>query len=587
MKKLLATIMALVMALSLLPTAWATGSSDSEDKTVAKVGSVAYTNLADAVVAVTNGIGKTIELQDNATLKKQLDLSNVTINGHGHTISADTTATTNWDSDNSGKHLINMSSYVVLDDVTLDCSGTSGGVQAYTATNVTLHNVTVKNTTAACALNVNASQVTLTGTFTAKDNKWGDSDSNYINLSWGSDITKSVKCTVDISNATLNGVTKIWTDSSDLTNSGASSAENYGNKFEVIGADAKEWGKNTVTYETSKTGIAYIPLKPATIEISGSTSAKLSEKTATLNYTYDGDATKFEVKSSNTDVATVTDNSRRLTVNLNKAGTTTITVSADKTSVYKAASDTLVLTVLDVGNTETRTEKSETGEVTTTVTDVNLPENDTKVAVTIDASATTTVAINADVAKKLSEAKAEIETVEVKTAVATLTIDKNALKTLTATEGDLVLTVSKSETSTTETKFDLTAKVGDKNAFETSAGKITITVPMDAPGFRQQLVCYYVAEDGARTRMGGTGYKNGSFSWDTNHFSTFVIVTETVSNSRASINISGSSTGTTTTTTTTTGKAASATTFDAGVGIYAATAILSVTGMAWVGKKKH
>ena len=28
-------------------------------------------------------------------------------------------------------------------------------------------------------------------------------------------------------------------------------------------------------------------------------------------------------------------------------------------------------------------------------------------------------------------------------------------------------------------------------------------------------------------------------------------------------------------------------TFDAGVGIYAVTAVLSVTGMAWVGKKRH
>ena len=28
-------------------------------------------------------------------------------------------------------------------------------------------------------------------------------------------------------------------------------------------------------------------------------------------------------------------------------------------------------------------------------------------------------------------------------------------------------------------------------------------------------------------------------------------------------------------------------TFDAGVGIYAVTAVLSVTGMAWAGKKRH
>ncbi len=62
-----------------------------------------------------------------------------------------------------------------------------------------------------------------------------------------------------------------------------------------------------------------------------------------------------------------------------------------------------------------------------------------------------------------------------------------------------------------------------------------------------------------------------------------MIETETVSTSRAYIDLNGSSSATTTTVK----KSSSATTFDAGVGIYAVSAILSVTGMAWVGKKKH
>ena len=39
--------------------------------------------------------------------------------------------------------------------------------------------------------------------------------------------------------------------------------------------------------------------------------------------------------------------------------------------------------------------------------------------------------------------------------------------------------------------------------------------------------------------------------------------------------------------TTTDTKTDSPKTFDAGVGIYAVTAVLSVTGMAWAGKKRH
>lgn len=55
------------------------------------------------------------------------------------------------------------------------------------------------------------------------------------------------------------------------------------------------------------------------------------------------------------------------------------------------------------------------------------------------------------------------------------------------------------------------------------------------------------------------------------------------STSRAYIVIDSAAAADTTTAT----KATAAKTLDAGVGIYAATAILSVTGMAWVGKKKH
>ena len=35
------------------------------------------------------------------------------------------------------------------------------------------------------------------------------------------------------------------------------------------------------------------------------------------------------------------------------------------------------------------------------------------------------------------------------------------------------------------------------------------------------------------------------------------------------------------------GKSSSPKTFDAGMGIYAVTAVLSVTGMAWTAKKRH
>ena len=181
----------------------------------------------------------------------------------------------------------------------------------------------------------------------------------------------------------------------------------------------------------------------------------------------------------------------------------------------------------------------------------------------------------------------EVETVTIKTNLADLTLDKKALATVLAGTDvnghySLEITITESHPSATKQQFEITATVNGTNVFVKSNGYITVTVPKDAPGFRQQYVCY-CTDNGGHVRMGGIGYSNKTFSWRTNHFSTFVIETETVSTSRAYIDLNGSSSATTTTVK----KSSSATTFDAGVGIYAVSAILSVTGMAWVGKKKH
>ncbi len=63
--------------------------------------------------------------------------------------------------------------------------------------------------------------------------------------------------------------------------------------------------------------------------------------------------------------------------------------------------------------------------------------------------------------------------------------------------------------------------------------------------------------------------------------------TTTRSTSRAYIVIDSAAAAAADTTTTTAAKATAAKTLDAGVGVYAVSAVLSVTGMAWIGKKKH
>ena len=70
MKKVLATILALVMALGLTTAAWAEGEGATK---VAKIGDTEYATLQEAVNAAT--AGQTIVLQDNVTLTASLNVA--------------------------------------------------------------------------------------------------------------------------------------------------------------------------------------------------------------------------------------------------------------------------------------------------------------------------------------------------------------------------------------------------------------------------------------------------------------------------------------------------------------------------------
>lgn len=455
------------------------GAASKSDDSVACVmgqgSTLYYDDLAAALDYALRENGMTVALLKNVTVTDTLYLyGGVTIDGGGHTITADGNVSWKFDQGDGNKSLINVYGLgAVVKNVTLDGSNLAGGVHVFDGAAATLENVTVANPVYNWVLTVYGARATVVGNFTAK----GVVGAARIEL--GGRPTIDNKTVVDITKATLTGISEFWTTAAVLA-ACSITPDNYESLFEILGAAEKGFVKKAAYTEGGTLdGVAYVPV----------------------------------VDTTDTTVSDVT-------------------IPADKTVKIDA-------------------------------TDEAAPN-----------ARTATVTIEKDTAKKLKDAAANgtVETVEIKTNVATLTIDKAALNTLTATEGDLVLRVNKSLTGSAETTFILTAQIDGKDVFTSSVGKITVTVPVDAPGPRQRLVCYYVADDGTRTRMGGAGYQNGSFSWDTNHFSTFVVVTEQVSSSGH------------TTITTNTGKATSATTFDAGMGIYAVGAILSVTGMAWVGK---
>ena len=206
---------------------------------------VAYKSLAISLEkAVT---GDTVVLFNNVETIEQINVpTGVTLDGNNKFIKANNN---DWSTENGSKMLLEISSNATVKNVTLDSNKQACGVQAYTATDVKLDNVTITNSKNA-GLIVNASQVTISGNLSMSGNKWGD----YINLGWGSGITGAPeKCTVTFVNAILDGVNMVWTDKDDLKHACGESAtqSDWSKKFEVQGID--------LIQTNADSGIACVP----------------------------------------------------------------------------------------------------------------------------------------------------------------------------------------------------------------------------------------------------------------------------------------------------------------------------------------
>ena len=92
MKKVLATILALVMALGVTTAAWAEGEGTTAN--VAKIGETGYATLAEAITAAADG--DTIVLQADAAINSNTQITkNVAIDLNGKTVTVTTVGTQN------------------------------------------------------------------------------------------------------------------------------------------------------------------------------------------------------------------------------------------------------------------------------------------------------------------------------------------------------------------------------------------------------------------------------------------------------------------------------------------------------------
>ena len=119
--------------------------------------------------------------------------------------------------------------------------------------------------------------------------------------------------------------------------------------------------------------------------------------------------------------------------------------------------------------------------------------------------------------------------VELKTDVGTLTISDAAWNDMTAkaTKGDetasVVIKLEDKSTESSNPVYEVTATVGEENAFDGSGdGAVTISVPYAADEEKGN-VKVYCTDDGKMEDM-NAALSDGILSWTTSHFSTFEVV---------------------------------------------------------------
>ena len=191
-----------------------TGEITISGDAVASIGNRGYLTLGAALTAAISG--DVILLRNNVELDSTLTIdstkSGITIDGDGqYTISPST-------SFSSGKDLVLVTGdNVTIRNLTVDGkSQAKHGIQFYCAANGAIENVTSQNNNMGCGILINASTVTASGTIKFENNGWG----NAINVGFGSGIDDAPGASLDVTNATLEGVTAIYADASDVQRAG-------------------------------------------------------------------------------------------------------------------------------------------------------------------------------------------------------------------------------------------------------------------------------------------------------------------------------------------------------------------------------
>lgn len=571
MKKVTSILMAFVLMLTLIPTAWAEGESVGTGTGVAMIGDATYETLADAVAKADNG----------ATIKLLKDTAeDITILA-GKTITIDL----------NGKKITNKSA----DTITVE----RGAALTINGTG------TVDNVTHGKAAIVNGGTVVLNGGLYTRskedmeNNKDTGGKNSYYTILNDNGGVMTINAGVEVKN--------IGHFSSMIRNGGttASTLTINGGTFSGGINTVKNDGAGTLTINggdfSNTTQFVVMNWHKATIN-GGSFKAQPTAEAVLFTSAYGKDAEvlgELTINNGNFECANKTQSLIQDYYDKDNTGTATITGGTFNTNpkdYVPAAGYTVAKAASGLYTVSTKTVKEDgTGE------------NTSAVKLEVPATSGGTV-IDTTVNKNDIETNKELTVTNGKTAV---TINQAGVNKIGAI--DLKLDI-KADSKTPESAntaaynkaiagkdansavvVNISLTNGASNVFTTNVANAyaLVTVPYSTDKADKLTVYYLNGSDAtALTKVvdaADSGAALNTFSYDaTNklitlklpHFSEYLISTTAT---RSVVHHYGGSSTTTTTGT----KTNSPTTFDAGVGIYAVSAILSVTGMAWVGTKQR
>lgn len=553
MKKVTSILMAFVLMLTLIPTAWAEGESVGTGTGVAMIGDATYETLADAVAKADNGA--TIKLLKDVAMDSTLVLNkDTTLDLNGHKI-------TNGSSLKTADYLIKITKEAnvsivgnkegsAIADARNNKTGTITAISIYGKLVVDGDALTISRGTNGIALKVDEDSgkqgilVVKSGTITSTQaiQNWGSTtiDGGVLNGDVDSFAYPDLGGDMTINAGTFNG-------------SVYSAQLKFGGKWPAVSAKTTITGGNfkgiiAEYYNDGTNGVQPVERveKPADtaesvlIVTGGTFSTNPKDYVPTTGFTVAKKGDVYTVAKKDTD----------------KDGTVENT-SAVKLEVPATSGEAVINTTVNKNDIETNKELTVTNG---------------KTAVTINQAGVNTIGA---IDLKL-DIKADSKTPE----------SANTAAYNKAMAG-------KDANSAVVVNISLTSGANKVFTTDVTGAYALVTVPYSTDKADKLTVYYLNGSDAtALTKVvdaADSGAALNTFSYDaTNklitlklpHFSEYLISTTAT---RSVVHHYGGS-GITTTTGT---KTNSPTSFDAGVGIYAVSAILSVTGMAWVGTKQR